>query len=220
MKMYLPPRGAKQSRRGFLQKGLFGGALLALGGGGFLASRSSLEVPLPPEGLLAFSPREFAVVFALANRFIPVRTGFVPADDLRVAYNCDRIMAQVDESALRELKQLLMLFENALPNFLFGRRTKPFTTLPTTEQEVVLSEWMNSSVTLRRTGFLALRSLVVAAYYGSSKTWESVGYPGPPAGIHDPAAPVWKGGGLERPVGLGSYHEPETAPTPTEGSAK
>ncbi len=53
MKMYLPPRGAKQSRRGFLKKGLFGGALLALGGGGYLATRSSAQLPLPAEGLTA-----------------------------------------------------------------------------------------------------------------------------------------------------------------------
>ncbi len=212
MKMYLPPRGAKQSRRGFLKKGLFGGALLALGGGGYLATRSSAQLPLPAEGLLVLSAREYSVINTLAARFIPSRPGFPSVDEIRVAFNCDRILAQVDETALRELRQLILLFENALAGFLFGRRTKPFTALPVVEQEVVLNEWASSKLTLRRTGFLALRGMVVAAYYGSSKTWAAVGYPGPPAGLHDPNAPVWKGGDVARPEGNGFYLEAPEAP--------
>lgn len=217
MKMYLPPRGQKQSRRGFLKKGLFGGALLALGGGGFLATRPSVELPLPTEGLLVLSASEYAVINALSARFIPVRSGFPTVEEIRVAFNCDRILTQVDDTAVREVKQLLMLFENALANFLFGRRTKPFTALSVPEQETVLAEWKNSKVTIRRTGFLALRSMIVAAYYGSSKTWEAVGYPGPPAGLHDPNAVVWKGGDVPRPLGNGSFYE---APAPNEAPAK
>ena len=164
-------------------------------------------MPLPPEGLLVLTSREFAVIHALAARFIPARGGFPSNDEIRVAFNCDRILSQVDETAVHELKQLLMLFENALPNFLFGRRTKPFTKMTGEEQDLVLSEWMTSVITVRRTGFLALRSLVVAAYYGSSKTWDAVRYPGPPKGLHDPTAVVWKGGETPRPLGLGSFHE-------------
>ncbi len=209
MKMYLPPRGAKQSRRGFLKKGLLGGVVLAMGGGGYLLTRPSVDVPVPGEGLLVLTAKEFAVLSALAPRLVPARAGFPSVDDIRVAFNCDRILAQVDESALQELKQLLMLFENALPNFLFGGRTTPFTRLSTSDQDAVLWEWMSSALTIRRTGFLALRGLVMAAYYGSSKTWPAVGYPGPPAGIHDPNAPVWKGGDVPRPVGNGTFVEPK-----------
>ena len=56
-KMYLPPKGG-DSRRGFLKKGIFGGALLALGGGAALFLRGGREVELPAEGLLSLSPRE------------------------------------------------------------------------------------------------------------------------------------------------------------------
>lgn len=211
MKMYLPPRGSRPSRRGFLKKGLFGSALLALGGAGFLATRPSAEVTLPAEGLLVLTAREFAVLQVLAARFVPARTGFPSVDEIRVAFNCDRILSQVDDTALRELKQLLLLFENALPNFLFGRRTRPFTKLSVPEQETVLGEWLRSRWVVRRTGALALRGLVVAAYYGSSKTWSAVGYPGPPRGVYDPNAPVWQGGATPRPVGNGSFFE-KTSP--------
>ena len=50
------------SRRSLLKKGLFGGAVLAVGGAGFLASRGTKRVALPPEGLKVLSEDEYAVV--------------------------------------------------------------------------------------------------------------------------------------------------------------
>jgi hypothetical protein len=105
----------------------------------------------------------------------------------------DTILSMEDETARVEVKRLLLLFENALPNFLFGARTQPFTQLAVEEQERVLLEWRGSRVTLRRTGYLALRTLVNAAYYGNSAVWPALKYPGPPLGMFDPNAPVWKG---------------------------
>ena len=190
-----------------MKKGLFGGALLLLGGAGFLATRRTAEMWIPPEGLLAMSDREYAVIYSIAKRLLPPRANFPSIDEVKVALNCDRILASVDPSARTELKQLLMLFENALAGFLFGRRTKPFTALEEDEQDAVLNEWATSMLTVRRTGYAALRSMVMAAYYGSNMTWKAAGYPGPPEGIYDPAAPVWKGGGTERPFSNGQFHE-------------
>jgi hypothetical protein len=100
-----------------------------------------------------------------------------------------------------------MLFENALPNFLFGFRTTPFTQLGAEDQETVLAEWRDSSITLRRTAYRALRGLSIAGYYGHQDVWPAIGYAGPPRGIHDPNAPVWKGGGEPRPIGNGTFIE-------------
>src|SRR5690349_17673518 len=124
-KMYLPPAG--DSRRGFLKKGLFGGALLALGGGTALFLRAGKEVALPPEGLLALSAKEYSVVLAIAARMMPISGEFPPLEQVRVGFNADRIAIKLDPTALAEMKQLLNLFENALPNFLFGMRPTPFT---------------------------------------------------------------------------------------------
>ncbi len=205
--MYLPPPGARQSRRGVLRKGLFGGALLALGGTGFLASRSSVEVDLPSDGLLVLTPREYAVISAIAWRLIPRKDGFPTVETVQVARQADRILSVVDSTALAETKQLLMLFENALPNFLLGRRPTAFTRMSGDDQDAVLAEWQTSRLTLRRTGFMALRGVIMASYFGSPLTWAAVGYPGPPAGVVDPTAPVWKGAGVERPVGNGTFVE-------------
>lgn len=215
MKMYLPPPGAKPSRRGVLKKGLFGGALLALAGGGFLFTRKSVEVDVPPDGLLVLTPKEYAVISSLAWRLIPRRDGFPTLESVQVARGCDRILSLVDATALTETKQLLVLLENALPNFLFGRRARTFSTMSTDEQDEVLAEWQTSKLTLRRTGFTALRGLVMASYFASKETWAPIGYPGPLPGIHDPNAPVWKGGGSERPSGNGRFIE--VAPAAVDG---
>ncbi|MCA2977829.1 MAG: gluconate 2-dehydrogenase subunit 3 family protein [Myxococcaceae bacterium] len=217
MKMYLPPPGAAPSRRGVLKKGLIGGALLALGSGAYLFTRKSVEVDPPSDGLLVLSLREFAVVTALAWRLLPRREGFPSVDSLQVARGCDRILTMVDATAVDETKQLLLLLENALPNFLFGGRASTFTKLSTDAQDAVLREWQTSRVTLRRTGYTALRGLVMASYFASEKTWPAVGYPGPLPGIHDPNAPVWKGGGVERPLGNGTFREELLAPADVDG---
>jgi hypothetical protein len=202
--MYLPPAG--RARRGFLRRGLWGGALLALGGGGYLALRPSRKVPLPVEGLLALSDREYAVVQALAERLVPVRNGFASVDQVRAAYNVDRVLARADAGVRKEVKQLLGLFENALPGLLFGGRWEPFSQLTAAEQDTVLREWESSRLALRRTGFQALRTLVVAAYYGSPLAWPGIGYPGPPAGFWQKDAPEWRGAGAARPDGNGVFH--------------
>ena len=206
MKMYLPPRGAPDSRRGFLKKGLFGGLLLALGGGAFLGTRRGAQVSMPG-GLKVLNATEYAVMWAIVQRFVPAREGFPAPDTLNTAVAADGIIALLEDVTQGEIKQLLMLFENALPNFLFGGRTSPFTQLNPTEQDEVLAEWRDSRLTLRRTGYRALRGLAIAAYYGNQATWTAVGYPGPLPGIHDPNAPLWKGGDEPRPVGNGTLIE-------------
>ncbi len=200
--MYLPPPGDRDSRRGFLKKGLFGGLVLALGGGAWLALKRGAQVELPA-GLAVLDARRYAVVRALVERLVPARAGFPAPEALGTAKAVDAILTLVDQTSRDELGQLLLLFENALPNFLFGLRTVPFTQMTPDEQLAVLDEWRTSRLAIRRTGYVALRTIVMSAYYGNPATWPAVSYPGPPPGIHDPSAPVWKGGGQARPLGPG-----------------
>ncbi len=185
--------------------------MLTLGGAGFLASRRSRELSMPPEGLRSLDLREYAVIHAIATRLIPAREGFASVDQVRVAFNADRVLQRADLGAQKELKQLIGLFENALANLLFGGRTRPFTQLAPAEQDAVLLEWQSSRLEIRRTGFQALRALVMASYYGSPLSWAAVGYPGPPEGYWQKDAPVWKGKGQPR-EGNGVWVEPAAAP--------
>ena len=71
----------------------------------------------------------------------------------------------------------------------------------------MLGEWRDSRLTLRRTGYRALRGIAIAAYYGNKATWSAVGYGGPPPGIFEPNAPLWMGGDVPRPLGNGTLIE-------------
>lgn len=199
-------RSQPDSRRTFLKKGLLGGFVLSIGGAGFLLTRSTRQVALPDQLLAVLDPTEYSVLQAVAGRLIPQRAGFPTVQQVGAALNADRILLLADPCARKEVKQLLKLFENALAGFLFGGRLRPFTQLAPEEQDAVLGEWQNSRLQIRRTGFQALRTLAMAAYFGSPLTWAASGYPGPPEGFHQRYAPVWKGGGAKRPEGNGVYH--------------
>jgi Gluconate 2-dehydrogenase subunit 3 len=202
------PAGADAtlSRRSLIKRGLLGGALLAAGGAGFLALRGGGSVPLPADGLRVFTRRQFAVLDAVARRMIRPRTGWPTVDQIGVALAADRIAAMVEPSAQRELQQLLGLFENALAGFAFGGWTRPFTRLDGPEQDRVLAEWRDSRLAVRRTGYAALRTLVLAGYYQSPSVWPAMGYSGPPAIFSKTGIPVWRGGGHPRPDDNGVWH--------------
>jgi len=200
------PAGAALSRRSLIKRGLLGGALLAAGGAGFLALRGGRSVPLPPDGLRVFDPRQFAVLDAVARRMIRPRAGWPTVDEVGVARAADRIAAGVEPSAQKELQQLLGLFENGLASFVFGGRTRPFTLLDGAEQDRVLAEWRDSGLALRRTGYAALRTLVLAGYYQSPSVWPAMGYGGPPAIFSQTGVPVWRGGDVPRPDDNGVWH--------------
>lgn len=182
--------------------------MLALGGGGGLFLLPGTLEPLPAGGLKVLDQREYSVFAALARRLIPAAPGAPSVDELEVAKVCDTIVSQTDPTAQAEVKQLLQLFERALPNLLFGGRVSAFTALSPAAQDEVLAEWRRSGILLRRTGFVALRAVVMAAYFAQPKTWPVASYPGPPSGFHDAQAPRWVGGGTPRPDGNGVWREP------------
>jgi hypothetical protein len=195
------------SRRSLIKRGLLGGALLAAGGVGFLAFREGAAVPLPADGLLVFTPAQFAVLDAVARRMVRPRPGWPTVDEVGVARAADRIAARVEPSAQKELRQLLGLFDNGLAAFLLAGRTRPFTRLTGPEQDTVLADWRDSRIAVLRTGYAALRTLVLAGYYQSPSIWPAVGYGGPPGIFQDgPSQAEWRGGDTPRPDGNGVWH--------------
>ncbi len=205
------------SRRSLLKRGLLGGGVLLIGGAGFLVSRGTRRGKPPPRALSVLSEDEYAVVEAIAARVVAPAPGAPPMDE--TAWNVDQLLAVADPSAQKEVKQLLGLFESALGGFLFGGRITPFTKLDPAEQDQVLHEWQQSRLVLRRTGFSALKTLALAGYYGTPKTWAYMNYPGPPKDFQDTNAPVWKGSGQPRPDSPGIYKEEESEGTFPEGGS-
>ncbi len=169
-----------ESRRGFLRKGLAGGALLALGGASSLAFRRTLRAAQPRDPLSVLSPDEYAILAAIAERVVAVDGDSPPTSAVDVAGRADAAMGQWPDAAQVEFRRLLRLFENALTGAAMGIGFETFTASPALLQDERLAAWQRSRVEVFRTGFEALRRLAVACYYGAPETWAATGYPGPP----------------------------------------
>lgn len=166
------------SRRKFLKKGLFGGLLLALGGG-VLALYPSGHVASPTGPLLALEPLSFQVLVAVAGRMVVAKT----ANAVAIAHAVDLALTRTSPEAQADMNKLLSLLENALPGLVFDGRVQPFTRLSLESRDRVLESWRTSRFALRRSGYQALRKLCLASHYLEEKTWGPLGYK-PPTGLN------------------------------------
>jgi hypothetical protein len=154
--------------------------LLALGGTTFLTLRRTLRAAKPRDPLLVLSLDEYAVFAAVASRVVAVDGNAPSTDAVDVAGRADAAMALWPNSAQREFRQLLRLFENALTGAMTRTGFAPFTASPVLERNARLKAWSGSRVAVFRTGYQAMKRLACACYYASPETWPATGYPGPP----------------------------------------
>lgn len=162
-------------RRTFLRQGLKGGAVLAAGA----CTLHAFPPPstwVPQDKLRVLDERGFAVLAAIAARTVcdPV------ADPVAIAHAVDRTLALGPLELGQDVGRLLGLFESGLVGLFLDGRPLPFTRLSEEGQDQVLAAWRDSKLPLRHSGYVALRKLTLAAHYASPRTWEGIGYPGPP----------------------------------------
>lgn len=199
--------GESEGRRSFLRYGLFGAALLAVGGGTFLATRRTRPAPDLGGPLTVLSPEEATVFAALAERILPPRPGFPSPQEVGLVPRIDALVALMPPEGRKEVRQLVGLFENALAGLLLDGQWRTFTGSPPEQQEARIRAWMRSRYTVRRTGYRALKKIVVSSYFGSPATWKAIGYPGPPT----------PGGAVQRaPARSGTITDGETGAPPRE----
>lgn len=163
------------NRRRFVQRGLFGTAVLLLGGGG-LSLYPTRHVASPSKPLRVLDDRGFQVITAVAARVITAPD----ADPAVLAERIDESLSRVPPEAQADLASLIGLFENALPGLLLDGRATPFTRLDGPAQDRALASWRDSSLVVRRSGYHALRRLCFVAYYGDERAWPGIHYSGPP----------------------------------------
>ncbi len=166
------------TRRSLLRAGVAGSILLAAGGVG-LGLYPSVE-RAAPQGLKVLDARSWSVLAAIADRLCPGGDGLPSARDLGVATLLDQTLHTLHPLDAAELHQLLLLVENALVGMVFDGRPRPFTACSPPQQDRALAAWRDSRLQLRRSGFKALRGLIMAAYWGHPDTFAGSGYPGPP----------------------------------------
>jgi hypothetical protein len=176
------------TRRGFLKTTLGGAALLAAAGAVPLALRRTRLRELPPgKALLFFTPAEYAVFAAVADRILAIpegaqgklRSAPTPAQ-VDVAGKADAFLAPLPPDDAKQMKQLLALFDNALFGLLTGGAPTPFTQQGPAQQDAQLRGWASSRLGIKRSGYQALKRLACAIYFGSPETWPSASYAGPP----------------------------------------
>ena len=165
--------GARPSRRRVLKLGVFGGALLLLGGSGLaLFPSRGPGRPTPPLPLRVPGPKAFQVRAAVAAR-VGTAKG---ADPIAIAHGVDLALSYALAETQADVRALLGLFENALAGFVLDLRMTPFTRLSREAQDAALDSWATSRLLVRRTGYQALRKLCLAAFYVQETSWGSLGY--------------------------------------------
>jgi long-chain-alcohol oxidase len=88
-------------------------------------------------------------------------------------------------SEVKQLTQLLGLWDSRLIGLVGGAKGRPFSKLSQTQREQVLLSFGDSGLAAKRALFLALRTAAMVAYYGTagptghSPVWDSIAYPGP-----------------------------------------
>lgn len=163
------------NRRAFVKKGLLGGLLLTAGGAGFLAVRGGKDVA-PTEPLLVFTPKTFSIMVAVAETVLP----FPSATPAVVAHRVDQSLSFAPKRVQGDVQSALNLLENGLSGVLFRRQTSPFSTLSVEDRGIALNRWRDSSITLLRGGYHAIRKLAIAGHYSALEKAKETGYPGPP----------------------------------------
>ena len=178
-------------RRSLLKKGLLGGVLLAVAAPVTLLSRSGLLTGQPKQPLRALTPAEYSIFAAVAARLSPgddaPAAAWPSAQALDVAAKLDGLLARLHPAAIKDFRQLLHVFENALTGLASAGIPRTFTRSSPAEQDARLEAWRHSRVALFRSGYQAMKRLGHAIYYSSPETYARVGYPGPPVVEQGPA---------------------------------
>ncbi len=171
-------------RRSFVKKGLFGGVLLVVAGGGGLALWPGDRSARPLRPLLSLSESSFPVLVAVAARVCKGTT----ANPIQVAHGVDAALQFTFPEARRDLDKVFGLLENAAAGLLLRGSARPFTLLDEAGQDQALMAWRDSSLVLLRGAYHALRKLCLAAHYASPGSWAEVDYGGPLVPKPDPPA--------------------------------
>ncbi|HEY1438495.1 MAG TPA: hypothetical protein VGG82_13460 [Casimicrobiaceae bacterium] len=170
-----------QTRRTLLKAGIAGGVVLALARW-IVASYSPRESPEATGSALDYSSRAIiaAIVPVLLEGALPDPDTSVEAR-AEVVAGVDRAVAGLPPGSRKELEQLFALLSFAPTRCLVAG---VWSSWPDASRESVaafLVAWRDSRFTLLRSGYGALRQLILAAWYGNTRSWPAIGYPGPPS---------------------------------------
>jgi len=163
-------------RRTFFKLGVVGAAILALGGGLAVMSRTGLE-----KGKLTEAGRELFGAVAVA-----VLEGVLPAETRErhavITSHLIRVEATIAGLPLRtqsELAQLLTILTNPAGRRFIAGLNADWIDASIQDLQAALQSMRVSSLALREQTYAALRNITIGAYFSEPSTWGPLGYPGP-----------------------------------------
>ena len=172
-------RDRRTTRRKFLKKSLFGVALLS--SSKFIPSEVLFanELNQVPKNLAFFSPREYIIFEAIAERIIGLPSTDQPSvKDVGVAARADQFLAGADPEVQDQLHQLFTVFNAAFFTFLFDFRFSSFLNMSAPDKDSYIRDWMTSKFGFRRTAFQALERVSLSMFYTDNRPWKEIGYEG------------------------------------------
>jgi hypothetical protein len=167
------------SRRQFLKQTAFG--VVALSASRFMPT--TVQDPHLPADignqLLFFSPKEYLIVQAVAERMIGKLDDRTPdASQLGVALRADKFLSEADPEIQEQFHQLLTVFNAPAFTFLFDFRFSSFINMRPDDQDSYIEDWMTSILAFRRTGFQALKRTTLSMFYTEPRSWKEIGFEG------------------------------------------
>src|ERR1700680_825735 len=170
-----------KTRRTLLKAGIAGGVVLLL-------ARWMVTAYSPRESAegtrSALDPSARTIIAAI----VPVLLeGAIPDVDTsvearaEVVAGVDRAVAGLPPGSRKELEQLFALLSFAPTRCLVAG---VWSSWPNASRESVaafLGSWRDSRFTLLRSGYGALHQLILAAWYGNTRSWPAIEYPRPPS---------------------------------------
>jgi hypothetical protein len=169
------------TRRQFLKAGLAGAASLAAVK--VLYDRMHRD----PDGVVRAPPlRDDAR--EIIEALVPVvLAGALPAeararDEARAAASAGVLGAirGLPPAAQGELDELFALLAFAPTRVLVAGLRSPWRVAPPEDLAAFLERWRNSRFELLQSGYHALNQLILASWYADPRSWQAIGYAGPP----------------------------------------
>ncbi|HTP45390.1 MAG TPA: hypothetical protein VMQ50_00525 [Casimicrobiaceae bacterium] len=169
------------TRRTLLRASVAGGALLLLA----RALRAPVAAAASPEagepGLDSDARAVLAAVIPVVlEGALPTEPGAAQARDEALA-GVARVIAGLPPSARRELDQLFALLAFAPTRAIVAGVWSPWPEASRESIAAFLICWRDSRFALLRSGYDALRQIILGAWYGNERAWTAIGYAGPPA---------------------------------------
>lgn len=172
------------SRRELIQTGVAGAAVLALANcaRSNAPGRAPFDDPSYPYKILG--PGDRATMAAIGGAML---AGALPPDKPAYAIALLEVVRGVDIAAAGlapgpqgELQQLFGLLSFPVTRGFAAGIWSSWDDASPADVSKFLENWRFSGLTLFRTAYQALHTIVMASWYGNGASWATIGYPGPP----------------------------------------